>query len=549
MNSVQVKDEQDETEAGYRALQEARWSEARAHFEKSLASAETPTARDGLGIALWWLNDIAASHEHRAAAIGGFRQQGDLRHAGLIAAWLAREQVFLHGNVSAMQGWFARAERLLQDVGLCRERAWYLIWRASVESSAEELEKSALEALKSAATFGDSSLEAFALAFLGMARVAQDRVSMGLGCLDEAMAMVVGGEVHDRHASTEIFCVMLSACELAGDLARSAQWCEAAFEAAQRSHCLFLSAYCRTAYGNLLAATGRWQAADAAYQEAIRLFDTGHRGLRVHAVIKLADLRISQGRVEEAAVLLSGLEDYDAAITPLARLHLAKGETALARAVLEQSLPAAMLRRLEHAPRLLLLVEVFLAQGETERAHQIAEAVANLASHSESTLLWTQAEIAKGQVKRVAGLPDASMNFTAALAKLRDHEQSVLAGKARLEMALTLQTSDQAGAIAWAKAALATFERIGATQYANQTADLLRRLGVATRPGPQLRADLTQREYEVLELLAQGLTNREIAQRLVISPKTTEHHVSQILSKLGLRSRTEAAAFVVGKLA
>jgi non-specific serine/threonine protein kinase len=62
-----------------------------------------------------------------------------------------------------------------------------------------------------------------------------------------------------------------------------------------------------------------------------------------------------------------------------------------------------------------------------------------------------------------------------------------------------------------------------------------------------LRDDLTQREHEVLELLAQGLTNREIAQRLVISPKTTEHHVSQILSKLGLRSRVEAAAFVAGR--
>lgn len=549
MSTLQVKTELDDTDAGYLALREARWSDARAHFAKALARAETPLARDGLGIAHWWLNDIATAHEHRAAAISGFRQQGDLRHAGLIAAWLAREQLFLHGNVSAMQGWFARAERLLQDVGFCVERAWYHIWRASVEASAEELERTALETLKSAATFGDSSLEAFALACLGMARVSQDHVGSGLRCLDEAMAMVVGGEVPDHHASTETFCVMLSACELAGDMARSSQWCEAAFEAAQRSHCAFLSAYCRTAYGNLLAATGRWQAADAAYQEAIRLFDAGHRGLRVHAVIKLADLRISQGRVEEATVLLAGLEDHGAAITPLARLYLAKGESTLARAVLEQSLPAATMWRLEHTPRLLLLVEVLLAQGENARAHQFAEAVAQLATKSESLLLSTQAEIAMGQVKRVAGLPDAATNFTTALAKLRDHEQSLLAGKARLEMALTLQARDQAGAIAWAKAALATFERIGAAQYANQTADVLRSLGVATRPGPQLRADLTQREHEVLDLLAQGLTNREIAQRLVISPKTAEHHVSQILGKLGLRSRTEAAAFVVGKLA
>jgi DNA-binding CsgD family transcriptional regulator len=513
-----------------------------------LEAAETPDGRDGLGIALWWLNEIPASHEARIAALNGFRQQGNLARAGLIAAWLGREQLFLYGNVSAMQGWFARAERLLQEVGPCPEWGWYTLWRASVEASSAELEARALEVLQVAATFGDSSLEALALAFLGMARVALGHVSGGLRCLDEAMAMVVGGEVDEIRGSTEIFCVMLSACELAGDLARSAQWCEAAFAWAQRSQCAFLSAYCRVAYGNLLAATGRWQAADVAYQEAIRHFDAGHRGLRVHAVIKLADLRISQGRLEEATVLITGLEDYSAAIVPLARLHLAKGEGSLARAVLEQSLPEAPQWRLEHAPRLLLLVEVLLAQGETVRAQQIAEAVAELASSNESMLLRAQAEIAKGQVKRVAGLPDAATDFTAALAHLRDHEQSVLAGKVRLEMALTLLEHDQAGATAWAKAAFATFERIGAIQHANKAAEVLRRLGVTTRPGPQLRAELTQREYEVLALLAQGLTNREIAQRLVISPKTTEHHVSQILSKLGLRSRTEAAAFVASKL-
>jgi ATP/maltotriose-dependent transcriptional regulator MalT len=548
MTTPQVATDQNESAAGYLALQAGRWAEARAHFDKALAAAETADAYDGLGIALWWLNEIGASHEARTTAYVAFRQQGNLQRAGLIAAWLAREQLFVNNNVSAMQGWFARAERLLQELDPCVEQGWYRLWRASVEASSAELEACALETLKVAATFGDSSLEALALAFLGMARVALGRVNGGLRCLDEAMAMVVGGEVDELRGSAEVFCVMLSACELAGDLVRSAQWCEAAFAAAQRTNCTFLSAYCRVAYGNLLAATGRWQAADAAYQEAIRLFDTGHRGLRVHAVIKLADLRISQGRVEEATVLLAGLEDYGAAIAPLARLHLVKGEVALARAVLEQSLPNAALWQLEHAPRLLLLVEVLLTQGKAARAQQIAEAVAKLADMNESALLWAQAEIAKGQVKRVAGRPDASQNFTAALAHLHDHEQSLLAGKVRLEMALTLQPQDQAGATAWARAALATFERIGATQHANQAAEVLRRLGVPTRPGPQLRASLTQRESEVLELIAQGLTNREIAQRLVISPKTTEHHVSQILSKLGLRSRTEAAAFAAGKL-
>ena len=67
-------------------------------------------------------------------------------------------------------------------------------------------------------------------------------------------------------------------------------------------------------------------------------------------------------------------------------------------------------------------------------------------------------------------------------------------------------------------------------------------------PARGCQALLTQREAEVLLLIAQGLSNREIADRLVISPKTAEHHVSQILSKIGARSRAEAAAFAAASV-
>jgi DNA-binding NarL/FixJ family response regulator len=59
------------------------------------------------------------------------------------------------------------------------------------------------------------------------------------------------------------------------------------------------------------------------------------------------------------------------------------------------------------------------------------------------------------------------------------------------------------------------------------------------------RDDLTPRELEVLALVASGLTNAEIAERLVIAPKTAEHHVGNLLAKLGVRSRAEAAAHAV----
>jgi DNA-binding NarL/FixJ family response regulator len=60
----------------------------------------------------------------------------------------------------------------------------------------------------------------------------------------------------------------------------------------------------------------------------------------------------------------------------------------------------------------------------------------------------------------------------------------------------------------------------------------------ATRANP---AGLTARQVEVLSLLARGLTNAEIADRLVVSPRTAEHHVAAVLTKLGAATRRDAA--------
>ncbi|MBW7886339.1 MAG: hypothetical protein H3C34_27675, partial [Caldilineaceae bacterium] len=278
-------------EAGQSALKSARWDEARTCFERALRLHDTAEAHDGLGIVLWWLNELVAAHDHRTAACMGFKQQGDLRRAGFIAAWLAREQVFLHGNSSAMNGWFAHAERLLRNGEDCPEYGWFVLLRASMSAPPVQLQETALAVGKIAATWQDSTLGAVALAFLGMARVSLGNVDEGMSSLDEAMAVALSGEVDNLMAISEIFCVMLSACELASDLVRCEQWCQAAADFARRYDCSFLSAYCRTTYGSLMTATGRWQEADSALQDAMGLFAAGHRGLRVHALLKLADLR------------------------------------------------------------------------------------------------------------------------------------------------------------------------------------------------------------------------------------------------------------------
>jgi len=95
--------------------------------------------------------------------------------------------------------------------------------------------------------------------------------------------------------------------------------------------------------------------------------------------------------------------------------------------------------------------------------------------------------------------------------------------------------------------ALATFDRLGASRCAARLRRRLRAAGVRRVPrGPRRAsraepAGLTPRQAEVLAQLRQGATNAEIAERLVIAPKTVDHHVSAVLAKLGVRTRREAA--------
>jgi DNA-binding NarL/FixJ family response regulator len=195
-----------------------------------------------------------------------------------------------------------------------------------------------------------------------------------------------------------------------------------------------------------------------------------------------------------------------------------------------------------------LLVDVLLSSNELESARHAADELVSLSKSAGSDLFAAQAELALGQISRYSDQSDAVKHFRTALDHLDVHEGSLLACRVKLELARTLKDTDKAGAVTWAKAALAGFERVGAAHDAEETAQLLREMGASVKANARSQDQLlTTREAEVLELLSHGLSNREIASRLVISAKTVEHHVSQVLSKLGLRNRSEAAAYFLNK--
>jgi DNA-binding CsgD family transcriptional regulator len=233
----------------------------------------------------------------------------------------------------------------------------------------------------------------------------------------------------------------------------------------------------------------------------------------------------------------------------VARLHLARGRPELAVRQLRRHID----RREDgvlSAPTLALLAEAEVAAARLDHARDVGERLEAIARATPVPLLRALAEFAAG-IASTDDPADGRADHPADHAGI-GHLEAALAGflavglpfeeaRTRLQLARCLSADQPEVAIAEARAALAVFDRIGAAPDADAAASLLRALGARGRTGPKGVGLLSQREQTVLGLLGEGLTNPEIAQRLFISPKTASHHVSNVLAKLGLRNRAEAA--------
>ncbi len=151
---------------------------------------------------------------------------------------------------------------------------------------------------------------------------------------------------------------------------------------------------------------------------------------------------------------------------------------------------------------------------------------------------------AAGLVAGAMGRDDESASLLCDAAAAFDaRELPYEAASSRLARAMVVSATDPALAAVEAGRALAVFERLGARHDADRAAAILRDLGVTPKPGPRDVGLLSRRERDVLDLVAQGMTNPQIATQLYISRKTVAHHVSSILTKLNLSTRAEAAAY------
>ena len=533
--------------AGEEALARCDWEAARAHFEAALAQAlEDPRALDGLCIALDWLGETKAARKARERAYVGHRQAGDPRAAAAAALWLAVDHRVGGGSAAVSRGWLARAERCLEGTAACREAGAIEVERAKRAARSEDAQRHASRALALARELHDPDLEIEALAQLGSAAVASGSWEEGLALLDEAMAAAMGGEASDPRAIADTCCQMLGACDQIADLERAFEWCRVVVDFVEEREYTPVLAWCRSIYARVLIVMGEWERAERELMRALQTYDDrGGIVGRVVALARLAELRLRQGRLEDAARLLEGHEDHPVALAAVAKLRLLRGDPATAAALLERRLEAAPPDSAATAELWSLLVRARLAQGDVAAAGRASEGLAALAMRLRHENLRGLAELAHAEVAQARGEPDAVGRAEAALETFSDLRMPFEQAEVRLRLAQFLTEGRSELAIEEARHALRGFEQLGAAREANETASLLRSLGASGRSVPRQEGELTAREREVLALLGEGMTNAEIAERLVISEKTAGHHVSRIFRKLGLRNRAEAAAYAL----
>ena len=526
---------------GQQALELAEWGRARERFEAALAQEQRADALDGLGRALHFEGEYARAIAVTEQAFAAYSAEGRLEEAAERARWLA----FLHGavraNMAAAAGWMARAERLLERTAESAGHGWLLLDQAPFTEEPRAQEQLAQAALTIARRFGDTDLEYDAMALLGNAYVATGRVAEGMRLLDQAMTAVSCGEVRAIVAVGDIVCRLLSACESTLDVSRAEQWMSLAVEfEAWRD---WVSPVCRDHYGGILVAVGRWTEAEEHLVAAIHTFARSYRLMHESPLVKLADLRVRQGRLDEAGRLLEGHESHPMARGTLAAVALARGDTALAEELARLCLEAQMPVDRACVGALDLLVRIRLARENTAAAAEARDRLAELAARSGDHRARAFADLAHGMVASAAGEP-ATAVLQDAVRRFAALELPFEAARAHLELARALSRASSAAAALEARAALREFERLGARADADAAAAVLRELG-ARRGGPRSSGPLTRREQDVLGLLADGCSNAQIAERLVISRRTAEHHVASILSKLDLGNRAEATAYAL----
>jgi DNA-binding CsgD family transcriptional regulator len=539
--------------AGWAALKSGDWDGARTAFAESLAEADTPEALEGMGWVGHMLNEDRLTFDARERAYRLYLERSDKSSAARIAAYLAADHLMFRGEPAVANGWLQRAHSLIDGLEPGVDHGWLAIHEGHIAVSLDEdtakARRLAAQAVELGRAFGAPELEMLGLGLEGRALVSDGELEEGMRRLDEATTVALAGEASLLYCVAWACCYLISACERVRDFDRAAQWCARVGEFCGQ-HDIFLLNTCRAHYASVLSWQGRWAEAESQLTAAVDGLQASRPPMVGDAIARLGELRRRQGRLGEAAELFARSETHTLSLLGRAALALDRDQPAEAAELADRYLRRFPERgRVERSVGLELAIKALACQGEHERAGAALSELREIAARAKTGPIRAAVCSSEGALAAARGDNDAARRaFEDALDLLAASEARFEVGRVRLDLAAALTALGRDnGARHELEAALADFREMGADGERARSEAMLRRLqktavGLSAAAIETPLGGLSARELEVLALVAEGRTNRDIAQRLVLSEHTVNRHVANILRKLGLPSRAAAAS-------
>jgi DNA-binding NarL/FixJ family response regulator len=540
-------------EEGWVALSGGDWERARAAFEESLTDRETPEALEGIGWACSMLNENQHTFDARERAYRLYVDRGDRGSAARIAAWLAADSLLCRGEPAVANGWLQRAHSLIDDLVPGVDHGWLAIHEGHIALALDEdtatAQRLGERAVELGRTFGAPELEMLGLGLAGRALVSEGALDEGMRRLDEATTVALAGDAKLLYCVAWACCYLVSACERVRDYERAAQWCTRVGEFCGQ-HDIFLLNTCRAHYASVLSWQGQWDEAESQLSAALEGLQASRPAMVGDALARLGELRRRQGRFGDAEDLFARSETHSLSLIGRAALALDHDQPSEAAELADR-----YLRRFPHSGRversagLELAIRAFARMGERDRATEALRELREIAERTRTRPLLAAASSAEGTIAAAHGDHDhARRSFEDALDLLAESDARFETARVRIDLAAVLDAEGRHDrSRRELEAALADFKEMGADGECARTLTMLEQLGKRPTSPPSELVDtplsvLSRRELEVLALVAEGLTNHDIADRLVLSEHTVNRHVANILRKLGLPSRAAAAS-------
>jgi LuxR family transcriptional regulator, maltose regulon positive regulatory protein len=532
-------------DAGWAALSNGDWEGARASFQESLLEGETPEALEGMGWAGQMLNEDRLTFDARERAYRLYLARGEQGSAARVAAWLAADHLLFRGEPAVANGWLQRAHSLIDDVDPGVNHGWLAIHEGHMALALDEDTTKARQlgarAVELGRTFRAPELEMLGLGLEGRALVSEGELEEGMRRLDEATTVALAGEASLLYCVAWACCYLISACERVRDYERAAQWCARVGDFCSQ-HEIFLLNTCRAHYASVLSWQGRWEEAESQLSAAVGGLQSSRPPMVGDALARLGELRRRQGRTAEAEELFARSETHTLSLLGRAALALDRDQPAEGAELADRYLRRfSDSGRVERSAGLEVAIRALARLGEHERATEALGELREIAARARTRPILAAVCSSEGTLAVARGDHDAARrSFEDALDLLAACDAPFETGRVRLDLAATqsaLGRSDQARREI--EAAIADFRAMGADWERARAETMLGRLQ-KTEDGPL--GGLSRRELEVLGLVAKGLKNRDIAERLVLSEHTVNRHVANILRKLGVSSRAAAAS-------